>query len=232
MWKFLVQLLHSCSQVSTHLMVFYVPTFLGKQKTWRNLNKSTGASQHLCELFTVFVLRRSTRASWRGWGTAWSGGASSWCLPLLWTWTWLWIMQSEDLGGAMLQKGAKRNSTPGQHQKSSFPAQYTSFVVKFSCRLLAPLLQQSEWPAQWANFPAEACTIAFPGSQKLWDNLVDIFAGPGNQLPGILTPKWEFSVLQNSTHTTVFNSQPSTSHSKQWKFFLRPPFSGEENGIG
>lgn len=126
----------------------------------------------------------------------------------------------------------KRNSTPGQHQKGSFPAQYTSFVVKFSCRLLAPLLQQSEWPAQWANFPAEACTIAFPGSQKLWDNLVDIFAGPGNQLPGILTPKWEFSVLQNSTHTTVFNSQPSTSHSKQWKFFLCPPFSGEENGIG
>lgn len=112
MWKFLVQLLHPCSQVSTHLMVFYVPTFLGKQKTWRNLNKSTGASQHLCELFTVFVLRRSTRANWRGWGTAWSGGASSRSLPLLWTWTWLRIMQSEDLVGAMLQKGA--NETPLQ----------------------------------------------------------------------------------------------------------------------
>lgn len=182
MWKLLVQLLYYYSQVSTHLMVLHVPTSLGRQKVWHKINKSTGASQHLCELFTVLVPWRSMRASWTGWGTACAagGGAPHQPLPLLHTWTLLRIMQSEDLSLSYVTEKFKWNFTPGQYQKSSFPARCTSFVGKFSYCLLAPLLQQYEWPAQWANFPAEACTKAFPGSQKFWDNLVDVFAGPGN----------------------------------------------------
>lgn len=141
MWKLFVQLLHSYSQVSTHLTAFFLPTFLGKQKTWHNLNKSTGASQPLCELFTVFMTRRSTRANWTSWGPACSGGgAPHQPLHLLQTWTWLWVMQSLDLSRSYATEKFKWNSTPGQYQKSSFPAWYSSSVAKFSYHLLAPLL--------------------------------------------------------------------------------------------
>lgn len=141
MWKLLVQLLHCYSQVSIHLMVFHVPTFLGKQKTWRSVNKSTGASKHLCELFTVFMPWRSRRANWTGWSTACSGGGAPYQpLPLLGTWAWLCIMQSEELSRGCATEKFKWNSTPRQYQKSSFPAWYTSLVVTFSYCFSAPLL--------------------------------------------------------------------------------------------